>query len=83
MDSISEQVRYGFSLWPFATLIMIGVFVNSFGISFYQSLLSGAGLPFTQAILVLGIILIQFAAAIIAGAGFFGGLYRVIRDAKE
>lgn len=84
MEDIKEQVRYGFTLWPFAALVMIGVFVNSFGPSLYQSLLSGAqGLPLFQGILVLGILLIQLAAGVIAGAGFFGGIYRVIRDAKE
>jgi hypothetical protein len=84
MDDTKEQVRYGFSLWPFATLAMLGVFVNSFGPGFYQSLLSGAqGLPLFQVILVLGVLLIQLAGGIIAGAGFFGGLYKVIKDAKE
>jgi hypothetical protein len=63
---------------------MLGVFVNSFGPGFYQSLLSGAqGLPLFQVILVLGVLLIQLAGGIIAGAGFFGGLYKVIKDAKE
>jgi len=84
MSDINEQVRYGFSLWPFAALIMIGIFVNSFGPGFYQSILSGAhGLPLFQVILVLGVILIQLAAGVIAGAGFFGGLYKVMRDARE
>ncbi len=84
MDDINEQVRYGFSLWPFATLIMIGLFANSFGPGFYQSVISGAqGLPFSQVVLVLGVILIQIAAGIIAGAGFFGGLYKVMQDVRE
>lgn len=84
MDDISEQVRYGFRLWPFAALIMIGFFVNSFGPSFYQSILSGAqGLPLSEWILVIGVILIQLAAGIIAGAGFFGGLHKVIQDTRE
>ena len=84
MDDVIEQVRYGFSLWPFAALIMIGLFANSFGPSFYQSLISGAqGLPLSQVILVLGVILIQIVAGVIAGAGFFGGLYKVMQDTRE
>lgn len=84
MEDIKEQVRYGFSLWPFSALIMLGVFVNSFGPSLYQSLVSGIqGVPLFQAILVLGVVLIQLAGGIVGAAGFFGGLYKVISDAKE
>lgn len=84
MEDIKEQIRYGFSLWPFATLAMLGVFVNSFGPGYYQSLLSGAqGIPLSQVILVLGVLLIQLAGGVISGAGLFGGLYKVIKDAKE
>lgn len=84
MEDIKEQVKYGFSLWPFAALIMIGAFVNSFGPGFYQSLLSGmSSMPLYRVVLILGVVLIQVAAGIIAGTGFFGGLYKVLQDARE
>lgn len=83
MSEIKEQIRYGFELWPFAALVMLGLIVNSFGPSLYQSLLAGArGIPLFQVILVVGIILIQLLAGIIAGAGFFGGLHRVLKDSQ-
>lgn len=82
MEDIKEQIRYGFSLWPFAVLIMLGVFINSFGPSLYQSLISGIqGVPLFQAILVLGVVLIQLVGGIVGAAGFFGALYKVIKEA--
>jgi|GEM_PF-600926 hypothetical protein len=83
MDDISERIRYGFRLWPFPALIMVGVFINSFGTGLYQSVLSGLGLPFVQVLLIIGVLLIQLAAGVIAGAGFFGGLYKVLEDVRE
>jgi len=84
MDDISERIRYGFGLWPFPALIMFGIFINSFGPSLYQSALSGlGGLPLSQVILIVGVLVIQLAAGIIAGAGFFGGLHKVLEDVRE
>lgn len=84
MDDVMDQVRYGFGLWPFAALAMLGVFINSFGPQLYQSLLSGSqGIPLFQVVLLAGILLIQVAGGVIAGAGLFGGLYQVISDATE
>ena len=83
MDN-SDYIRYGFRLWPFAVLVMLGVLVNGVGPSFYQSLLAGAqGIPLYSLIIVLGIILIQFLGGVIAAAGFFGALYKIFRDAQE
>jgi hypothetical protein len=62
---------------------MVGVFINSFGPGLYQSVLSGLGLPFVQVLLIIGVLLIQLAAGVIAGAGFFGGLYKVLEDVRE
>jgi glycerol uptake facilitator-like aquaporin len=63
---------------------MLGVFINSFGPSLYQSLISGIqGVPLFQVILVLGVILIQLVGGITGAAGVFGALYKVINDANE
>lgn len=84
MEDVIEQVKYGFSLWPFASLVIIGLFANRFGPSFYQSVISGSqGLPFSQVILVLGVILIQVLSGIVSGAGFFGGLFKVMKDSRN
>ena len=83
MDDIREHVRYGFRLWPFAVLVMLGVLVNSIGPGFYQSLMSGmSGIPLYNILLIAGILVLQFAGGVIAAAGFFGALRKILQDSQ-
>lgn len=79
-----DEIRYGFSLYPFAVVLALGVFISGTGPTIFQSVTAGLrGTMFYQGILIAGILSIQILGAVVAAAGFFGGLYRVIRDAEE
>lgn len=84
MRDLVDEIRYGFSLYPFAIVIAVGVFLSGTGPTLFQSLTAGIrGVPFYRLILLAGILALQLLGAVIAAAGAFGALYTVIRDSKE
>lgn len=82
MRDFSDEIRYGFSLYPFAITIAVGFLLVNTGPTLYQSLMSSVGVT-SRSVLLAGMLLIQLLGAVSVAAGFFGGLYRTIRDAKE
>lgn len=84
MRDLVDEIRYGLSLYPFAIVIAVGVFLSGTGPTLFQSLTSGIrGVPFYRIILLGGILGLQLIGAVVTAAGAFGALYTVIRDAKE
>jgi len=82
MRDYSESIAYGFSLYPFAIVIALGFMMVNTGPTLLQTLLSNLGVSLAGVALA-GILVLQLLGTVIALAGLFGALYRVIRDAKE
>ncbi len=83
MGDTRESIRYGFQLYPFALLIVLGLFISGSGTTLLQSVLGGLqSLPFFSVIVLLLTLALQALGAVIAAAGVFGALYRIIQDAK-
>lgn len=83
MKDFSEEIRYGFDLYPFAVLLMLGTFITTTGPAILQSLLSGMSSIPAYTVIVLGsALLVQIVGGVVAAAGFFGALYRVLQDAE-
>ncbi len=79
-----EEIRYGFSLYPFALLMMLGVLFSSAGVVLVRSVFAGTGgAMFSGVLQLVFVLLFQALGTVTAAAGFFGALYKLIRDAKE
>lgn len=84
MAQLSYEVRYGFGLYKFALLIAVGIFVSRTGPTILQTFTQGmATMQYYSLFLLTGILVLQLAGFVIAAAGFFGALYKVLNDANE
>lgn len=84
MEYFSEEIRYGLRLYPFAVVVMSGMFLTNLGPTLFRSLIAGmSGVPLYNVISITGILLLQLAGGIVAAAGFFGALYKVLNDSGE
>lgn len=81
MRDVTDEVRYGFSLYPFAAIIAVGVLLSSTGPTLLQTLLSTAGIS-SQAVMLTGILVAQLLGWIVAAAGLFGALKTVLDDTQ-
>lgn len=81
MRDYTDDLAYGLELFPFTVTVALGLFLSGTGPALFRSLASGA--LESRAATLAAILVLQLTGAVIAGAGFFGGLYRVIRDAKQ
>lgn len=80
MKDFSDEIRYGFSLYPFAVIIAVGFLLSSTGPVVLQALMPGLATPGANVALVTSIIALQLLGAVVAAAGFFGALYRIMED---
>lgn len=84
MKNLSEEIRYGFELYPLTALIIVGMFISTTVPTLFQSVMSGmSSIPMYRVVLFVGILLIQLIGGVTAAAGFFGALYKVVQEAKE
>jgi hypothetical protein len=86
MKLFDEHVDYGLGMWRYAVWISAGAIFAMAGpvaVNLVMSSISGL-IPASaqQIIMLLGIVLTQIGGAILAGAGFFGGLHRVLEDTQ-
>lgn len=84
MRDLLDEIRYGFSLYPFALVIAAGVLISGTGPALFQSLMSGmSGIPLYRIVLVLGMLTLQVLGVVTTAAGAFGALYTILQDAEE
>lgn len=86
MKLFDEHVDYGLGMWRYAVWISAGaIFAMAGPVAANLVVNSISGLipaSAQQIVMFAGIVLTQIGGAIIAGAGFFGGLHRVLEDTK-
>lgn len=81
MVDTKEALRYGFSLYPYSLMVGIGLLVSGTGPALVNSAVQQMGLGLqATATLVLGTAVFQLIGAVIALAGFFGALYKLMKD---
>lgn len=80
MGETTDTVRYGFGLYPFALLTMVGLFLVQYGLQLLGAI---PGMQLNTLTSILLLLVFQIGGGIIALAGFFGGLRQVIKDANE
>lgn len=80
MDVFDEHIEYGLTLARYSIWIVSGLVLATVGPAlsrwFSSTYVSGS----QAAVTVIGNILFQVIAAIVAGAGFFGGIHRLLED---
>jgi hypothetical protein len=88
MKLFDEHVDYGLGMWRYAVWISAGaIFAMAGPVAanlVVNSILGLIPIPASaqQVVLLAGIVLTQIGGAILAGAGFFGGLHRVLEDTQ-
>lgn len=82
MDAHAEAMRYGYALYPFAILAMIGSALGAYGTTGLQQALAMHG-P-TLAIAFRGLFWLTVTAfgTVTVFAAVFGALYRVLQDVE-
>ena len=82
MADIKEAAKYGFNLYPFAGMIVIGMFLSQYGVSLLRAAIPQLA-QISTAVSITLVAIFQLGGGIIALAGVFAALYTIIEDATE
>lgn len=81
MEGYGEDLRYGLELYPFALTVAAGFFLSATGPAVLRSVTAGMrGVTGYSAALLASMLVLQALGAVVAFAGFFGALKRVMED---
>jgi hypothetical protein len=81
MADIKEAAKYGFNLYPFAGMIIIGMFLSQFGVRLIQIAVPSLAQSSTAVSVVL-VLVLQLIGGILALSGAFAALYKILEDAE-
>lgn len=81
MADIQEAAKYGFNLYPFAGMIVIGMFLSQFGLRLLQTALPSLAQSSTAVSIVL-VVIFQLIGGILALSGAFAALYTILEDTQ-
>lgn len=81
MANIKEAAKYGFNLYPFAGMIIVGMFLSQFGLRLIQILVPSLAQSSTAVSITL-VVILQLIGGILALSGAFGALYKILEDTQ-
>ena len=81
MVNIKEAAKYGFNLYPFAGMIIVGMFLSQFGVQLLRTAVPALAESSTAVSIIL-VVIFQLIGGILALSGAFAALYKILEDAE-
>lgn len=81
MADIKEAAKYGFNLYPFAGMIIVGMFLSQFGVQLLRAAVPALAQSSTTVSILL-VVIFQLIGGILALSGAFAALYQILEDTQ-